>query len=400
MTGGHRRGDERGATVVLVALLSVVLIGISGFALDFGQALASKRNLQKASDAGALAAAQALTQFPGTCAVVRDNPVARAAALAAARKYGQANYDDTNPVYDSTEIEFDIECDRTPGVLIVEYGLSGETSTSTSQLIGAGDSLTTDRRAEATVDVAPGAGDSVRPLALCSAAVANTTPGSFVKIYFPGNGTKSPPQCPKPKSPGNWWTLDCPEDRGGATTVLQTQIKEGCKNRVSVIPGQADANTPGQLTVVLEDTCPSAPTGSETCMSGDPGSLDSGQIASAWKYLVDTQAESIFPVFCVAPQCSDDTSSGSGTNTVFPVYKLVAGVVCGYHFSAKEKYHSTTKLCAGNPYLAGSDPDGSNANNYLVLKWISVRTSGSNSGSECALGSGCDGGLRRTRLTQ
>ncbi len=221
-----------------------------------------------------------------------------------------------------------------------------------------------------------------------------------MQIFYPGNGTKSPPQCPKPSTPGNWWTLDCPEERTGSTATLQTEIQNGCKSRVTVIPGQADANTPGALTVTLEAACPSAPSGSETCMSGDPGSLDSGHIADAWKYLVDTQKVSIFPVFCVQPQCSDDTSSGQGTNSVFPVYKLVGAIVCGYHFSKQEKHHSTTGECSGNPYLAANDPDDSNANNYLVIKYISVRTSGSNAESECALGATCDGGLRRTRLTQ
>ena len=80
--------------------------------------------------------------------------------------------------------------------------------------------------------------------------------------------------------------------------------------------------------------------------------------------------------------------------------KLVSAIVCGYHFSDKEKYHSTTGKCAGNPFLASSDPDGSNANNYIVLKYVSARTSGSNQESECALGAECDGGLRRTRLTK
>jgi hypothetical protein len=267
-------------------------------------------------------------------------------------------------------------------------------------VFGGDSEIDSDNDAQATVDVAPGAGEYVRPLALCSAAVGNTTPDTFVKIYYPGNGTKSPPQCPKPKSAGNWWTLDCPEERGGATGVLQDQIKNGCEDRVTVIPGQADADTPGQLTVVLEDACPSAPVGSETCMSGDPGSLDSGHIADSWKYLVDSQKESIFPVFCVSPQCTDDTTSGTGTGTVFPVYKLVSAIVCGYHFSDKEKHHSATGKCAGNPYPASADPDGSNGNNYLVLKYMSVRTSGSNQESECALGAECDGGLRRTRLTQ
>lgn len=394
--------DEQGVTVVLVALLSVVLIGISGFAIDFGQAYASKRNLQKAADAGALAAAQALTQFSGSCAAVRDNPVAFAAAQAAARQYGLANYENTNSRYDSSEIEFDIDCDRTPGVLIVEYGLEGDTTTSTSQILGVDDTITADRRSEAVVDVAPSVGKAVRPLAICSAALSTSArSGDFVKIFYPGNGTASPTQCPIPSRPGNWWTLDCPGERTGSTRDLEAQVRNGCPDRVSVIPGQTNAATPGSLTLVLETACPSASVGSQTCMSGDPGNLDSGGIASAWASLmVAPQQPAIFPVFCVPPQCSESTTSGQGTNAVFPVYKLVSAVVCGYHFSAREKGHSTTGECAGNPYLAGSDPDGSNGNNYMVIKFVKFRSSGSNADSECGLGSECDGGLRRTRLYQ
>ena len=391
------RRDDQGAVAVLVGILAVFLIGLSAFAVDLGAAYVSNRNLQKAADAGALAGAQALTQFSGSCESIRSNSTAVAAARAAAVKVAKANYPDASWTEDTTA--WKVACDPKLKVVNVTLANSGTTEAGFAGVFGGAKTVTTRRESQATVDVAPGAGDSVRPLALCSAAVGNTTPGQFVQIFYPGNGTKSPPQCPKPKSAGNWWTLDCPEDRGGATGTLQDQIQNGCKDRVTVIPGQADVDTPGQLTVVLEDACPSAPTGSETCMSGDPGSLDAGHIADAWKYLVDTQKMSIFPVFCVAPQCSEDTTSGSGTNTVFPVYKLVAGVVCGYHFSAKEKHHSTTGLCAGNPYLAASDPDGSNANNYLVIKYLSTRTSGSNAESECALGAECDGGLRRTRLT-
>jgi Flp pilus assembly protein TadG len=391
-----RARDERGAIAVLVALLAVFLIGLSAFTVDLGAAYVSNRNLQKAADAGALAAAQTLTQYPGTCDSVRSNSAAVTAAHQRAITVAKLNYPDASWTEDSS---WKVSCDPKLKVLLVKFGNGGTTQARFTGVFGGQKTVTTDRNSEATVDVAPGAGENVRPLALCSAAVGNTLPGEFVQIFYPLNGTKSPPQCPKPKSAGNWWTLDCPEERGGSTTVLEDQIRDGCKERVTVIPGQADANTPGALTVVLEEACPSAPTSSETCMSGDPGSLDSGHIADAWKYLVDTQKVSIFPVFCVSPQCSADTTSGTGTNTVFPVYKLLGAVVCGYHFSDKEKYHSTTGLCAGNPYLAGSDPDGSNANNYLVLKYVSVRTSGSNGASECALGATCDGGLRRTRLT-
>lgn len=390
--------DERGATAVLVALLAVFLVGISAFTVDLGQAYVSNRNLQKAADAGALAGAQALTKFPGTCDAVRSNSAAVTVAHQAAIAIAKKNYPDVSWTEDSAK--WKVACDPKLKVVTVTFGNSGTTKANFAGVFGGPKTVTTARSAEATMDVATSAGESVRPLAICSAAIGNTQPGQFVRIFYPGNGTRSPAQCPKPQSPGNWWTLDCPEERTGATSTLEAEIRNGCGSRVTVIPGQANANTPGALTIVLESACPSAPTGSATCMSGDPGSLDAGQIASAWKYLVDTQKVSIFPVFCVSPQCSADTVSGTGTNTIFPVYKLLAAVVCGYHFSKQEKYHSTTGECAGNPYLAANDPDGSNANNYMVLKYLSARTSGSNSESECALGASCDGGLRRTRLTQ
>jgi hypothetical protein len=390
----HNR-DESGATAVIVGILALFLVGMSAFTIDAGSAFVSNRNLQRAADAGALAGAQALTQFPGSCESVASSSTAKTAAHDAAVDRARENYPDAS----WTETDFDVRCDPALKVLIVEFANEGTTEAVFAPIFDGDDEITTSRDAEATVDVAPGAGENVRPLALCSAAVGDTEPGEFVQIFYPGHGTKSPPQCPKPKSAGNWWTLDCPEERTGSTKDLEDQIREGCTDRVTVIPGQSDVDTPGQLTVVLEDACPAAPIGSETCMSGDPGNLDAGHIADAWEHLVDTERESIFPVFCVTPQCSEDTTSGSGTGTVFPVYKLVSAIVCGYHFSKDEKKHSTTGKCTGNPFLAESDPDESSGNNYLILKYISTRTSGSNAESECALGAECDGGLRRTRLT-
>lgn len=392
-----RGREERGAVAILVAILSVFLIGLSAFTVDLGAAYVSNRNLQKAADAGALAAAQTLTKYSGTCDGVRSNSAAVTEAHQAAIAMAKKNYPDASWTEKTTT--WKVSCDPKLKVVNVTFGNAGTTKARFTALFKGPASVTTNRDSQATVDVATGAGDSVRPLALCSAAVGNSVPGQFVQIFYPGNGTKSPPQCPKPQSPGNWWTLDCPEERTGSTGDLQSEIMNGCKDRVTVIPGQANANTPGSLTVTLEAACPSAPSGSETCMSGDPGSLDAGHIADAWKYLVQNEKVSIFPVFCVTPQCSADTTSGSGTNTVFPVYKLVAAVVCGYHFSKQEKYHSTTGACAGNPYLAANDPDDSNGNNYIVIKYINTRTSGSNVDGECALGASCDGGLRRTRLT-
>ena len=62
---------------------------------------------------------------------------------------------------------------------------------------------------------------------------------------------------------------------------------------------------------------------------------------------------------------------------MFPVYKMVAAVICGYRFSKNEKYYSTTGACAGNTFTGVGDPDD-NQTNYIVIKYINSRTSGSN----------------------
>lgn len=395
----HRRParDESGAVAILVGLLAVFLIGLSAFTVDLGAAYVSNRNLQKAADAGALAGAQALTQYKGTCNSIVSNSVAVAAAHQAAIDVAKKNYPHVSWAEDAS---WAVKCDPKLKVLLVTFGNSGTTEARLSGVFGGSDEVTTTRSAEATVDVAPTAKESVRPLALCSAAFATApTSGDFVQIYYPGGGFSPPPQCPSAGAAGNWWTLDCPNQPTGSTKELEDQIREGCRDSVTVVPGQGDATTPGELTVTLEAACDTGASEDGSCMGGDPGGIDSGQLASAWEELVVTEAESLFPVFCVEPQCSASTVEGSGTNSTFPVYKMVAAIICGFRFSKKEYFFSTTGGCTGNSFTGVGDPDD-NQTNYIVLKYINTRTSGSYGESECALGAECDGGMRRTRLTR
>ena len=119
-----------------------------------------------------------------------------------------------------------------------------------------------------------------------------------------------------------------------------------------------------------------------------------------WKKVIDAEEIAIFPVFCAVPQCSESSIEGTGTNAVYPVYKMVSAVVCGVHFSKTERYLSTTGQCAGMPSLYTSEEwEAGNDTNFLLLKYVNERTSASNGESQCALGAECDGLLRRTRLT-
>jgi hypothetical protein len=394
----RRERDERGVTAVLVGILSVFLVGIAAFTVDAGAAFVSNRNLQRAADAGALAAAQHLTQFPGTCNNIVSNSDAIGDAHEIAIDVAQANYKNTS--WAETGV-WDVRCDPDLKVLEVEFGNEGTTQAAIAPVFGGDEEITTSRDAEATIDVAPGANEGMRPLALCSASFDPAymeKSGDFVRIHFPGAGRVPPASCNVNLS-GNWWLTDCPGERTGAAggeDGLANQILNGCPDPVSVIPGQADATTPGQLTVVLDDACPEAEQYSETCMSGNPGNITQGKTPEAWEAFIDSGEAGIFPVFCAPTSCSAVTASGNGTNTIFPVYKLVSAYMCGYHFDDKQKYDSVHDNCDGNPYPTAGD---NSSDNYFVFKIVNFRTSASNKESECALGAECDGGLRRTRLT-
>jgi hypothetical protein len=60
------RRDERGAVLIITAILMVVLLGIAAFAVDLGYAYESRRQVQNSADAAALGAAQDLPDLPTT----------------------------------------------------------------------------------------------------------------------------------------------------------------------------------------------------------------------------------------------------------------------------------------------------------------------------------------------
>ena len=80
----HQR-DERGAVAVMAAILSVALLGVAAFAVDFGQVYAKRSSLQSAADQAVLAAAAEL-DGTNTCT---------AKAINAATSYLQKNWIDS-----------------------------------------------------------------------------------------------------------------------------------------------------------------------------------------------------------------------------------------------------------------------------------------------------------------
>ena len=391
----HRRRNERGAVAILSAALATILCLMAGFSVDFGMAYNMKRQLQTSADAAALAAASVYAKYPGSCSQLIAKTAYKTEAQAAADSESLANQSarQTSPI--------SVAC-TSDGSLSVTYSNSGATPSLFGKLAGVGSSITTARSATASETVSPGAATGVRPMAVCSAALPplNTDTKTFYRIDNPYDGHKKVPACPDAGAAGNWWTVDCPEERTGSTGVLTTEILNGCNDGVSIA---GSGSTAAALTVSLETACPSAPLGSEQCLSGDPGQMDSGGIENSWGWLIDHQTPIVLPVFCVAPQCTESTLDGTGTNAVFPVYKLAAVVVCGYHFGKNVKYAKTSLSasdpCYGNTLTPAVMSDTS-SDNYMQVVFVPQETSGGTTQTECALGGVCDGGLRRVLLTQ
>jgi Flp pilus assembly protein TadG len=78
--------DERGATVVLSAVVMAALMMISAMAIDLGNAMQSRRHLQNATDGASLAAADYLSQLTGAV-----TPADLTAATDIAKRYTELN---------------------------------------------------------------------------------------------------------------------------------------------------------------------------------------------------------------------------------------------------------------------------------------------------------------------
>ena len=67
--GFHVMSDERGGTLVLVAVVIVALFGFAALAVDVGMGYTASEEAQRAADAGALAGASAFLDFQAAAAV-------------------------------------------------------------------------------------------------------------------------------------------------------------------------------------------------------------------------------------------------------------------------------------------------------------------------------------------
>lgn len=190
----RRRRDERGAVAILVALLAVVLLGISAFTVDFGMAYVTKRQLSSASDAAALAADMVYkSDYKGLCTVPGNDPKSPAAANVNVRAAAEAAADDlfiqNFPSGSASDGSItDLSCKGT-GVQVT-YTASGQSSSPLGPLLGGSGTITTAGTAAAAYSVGGGI------CALCVIGDVNTNNTDFTvtggDIYVDGNVSTGP----------------------------------------------------------------------------------------------------------------------------------------------------------------------------------------------------------------
>ncbi|HXH77993.1 pilus assembly protein TadG-related protein [Nocardioides sp.] len=390
-----RKRDESGAIAVVVAVLTLALMGMSAFVVDVGAAYANKRQLQTSADAAALGAAGVFAeqQFR-QCADIRLNGLT--AATVEAESKVVAHRSSLSP---GVLTSFTALCES--GDLVVRTTVSATSPNIFGRVVGSGNDYNIVRSAAAVVE-AGNTAPRLRPMALCAADLpAATVPGTAFRLFAPGNGGAAPGSCPIPPNPGNWWTLDCPVESGG-TAALEDQIRNGCSTPIEIIPLQG-ALTGAALNSHLASRCPTVATAPSMCLSGDPGQPDSGHIEDAWRDLIDQELTVPIPVFC-APSpgiCATSSVTGTGTNAIFPVHKLIAVQICGYHFGKQNtrKYvNNSLAGCSGYSAETGSLMGDNSDDVYLLMIARNLQVSNVTADSTCQLGLSCDGGLRQVRM--
>lgn len=398
---------------MIVGLVAVVMVGLSGFVADLGLAYANKRAAQTAADAAALGAAGVFAAQPHRqCADIRSN--GNAAAQSEANSKVAAN-DTTSAPAALAGGAVTATCAN--GDLVVRASVVADSPNFFGNVLGFTADYDLERNATAVVEAAT-TGPRLRPMALCSSDLpSGASPGTPFKLFAPGDAAGwTSTSCPLPDNTGagNWWTLDCPNENttdGNGTAALADQVRNGCSSPIAIVPGQG-TKTGSDLNAHLAAACPSPSTTAPfVCLSGDPGQPDPGNVPQAWKDLINSGATVPIPVYCTSPGlCAHSSITGTGTNAVFPVHKLIGVQVCGFHFGKqnKSKYPtasqplpSTLTTCSEAASMLSAIQSDNSDKTYLVLIARNMQVSIVTADSGCALGDDrCDGGLRQVRLSQ
>lgn len=323
-----RRGQDDGVVAVLVAMSMVFMMGLLAFAVDVGNAYATKRKLSTAADGAALAAAQELALADTSCTA--------AAAASAARKlaedYNLANADDGDGAYvPLSPSDVVLSCGNPDDGTVrvtnrekVDFVFGG--------FLGVDDVLTP---GAATAQYGrPGSLAGLRPFGLCdkspeflalrgSASTADFSARPTVRLPF--EKTKDGDCGP---APGNWGVIDF-DGGSNPTGDIQKWIQFGYEQEVVL----------GPLSV----------------LSGEPGNLGGGAFESQLDSIVGKTI--LLPVYTAAVK--------SGNNTLFTITEFISVRFCGWRTS-NSKSNLPSVLDPGGCSLTA---EGDKGVNYLEMRF-------------------------------
>lgn len=398
--------DEQGAVAIVVAILLTVLLVISAFAVDFGMAYSNKRQMQTAADAAAIAAASVYANESGAC-----NDAFRTAHQVAADAAGRSTMDQNYTYRPIADADYSMTTSCPGGFLTVQWQIQGQSDAGLGGVIGVGE-IGINRDATAQVRIPSQISSGVRPYMICSRDIPATIPSGIIKAGFPPTTPGPTGSCPSANSPGNWWSVDCPEDSGND---LANNTLNGCDDPVGIVPNQpavgAFPNT-ALRNHLVNVGCAGPP--DEDCLESNPGQINGDGIWDAWASLVNNQTEVFLPVFCAENRCNPGAVeiNGGGNNVDYPVHRMTAITVCGYDWgtggSGNRRGFSNTGECAGNTFQvknkngdtdAAGVPDGINTD-YIIFRVHAIQTAGTVTPSDCKPGDPCDGGARQVLLIE
>ncbi|HZJ06955.1 MAG TPA: pilus assembly protein TadG-related protein [Nocardioidaceae bacterium] len=343
---GRSTKDERGAVAIMVAILSVVLIGVLAFVADFGMAYAHNRSLQNGADAAALAAAQEILEgSSGTddCGeMVSTTPDASSTAttifnenahLEASLAGGGIAVACNDPILPNRVVVTATGEQTSPGFFggIFGAGDIGLTQTATAVVGPAGTVL------------------GMRPFAVCEAVadLRNTAPTTVVTIDFDnadvGCGTAS----------GNFGTLDIEGGTGSpGTSEVREWIEDGYPDPVSTIPPFSFEGRTG---------------------------TPSNDYSDQFEGILDDPI--VLPVY--------DVRSGSGSNAIYNITGFVSVQVCAVKLGP-------SSLLAGD-CIETNAITADSSKRFLQFRFIQFIPVGELN-TTCELNSACDPGLRVVKL--
>jgi hypothetical protein len=361
------RGDERGAVALIVGLLSILLLGITAFTVDFGMAYVTKRQLSSAADAASLAGdAVYKKDFVGTCSAsaIAARPAVRQNAEAAADSLFLANF----PAGSASDGSItDVTCTGT-GVQVT-YTARGSSGSPFGRVFGGSGTITTAGNAAAAYTSGVAFSGGIRPWGICTNAL-NTT-GNVTQVSLANNQNAG---CPGIGSSGTWNRYACPGESKGSANDTADWILNGCPTAATTIPGTTGLS-PSALWSKLSTFCTQGKNGASTsnCLTRDTGNVNN-KAQDAWQTLVDQKTVFQVPVFCSPPVCSADAMGATGE---FPVYALATVRICGFQLHGRTSTHwggvpadQNDECNTRNPsaYTATSAVPGGGNVQYLIIK--------------------------------